>query len=418
VTAEVPVLKAPAEPVPPVVDSAAALIACAESIRNGSGPIAVDAERAGGYRYSQRAYLLQFNRRGSGIWLVDPVAIDDFGVLAEALAADTWVLHAASQDLPGMADLGLHPPDLFDTELAGRLLNVPRVGLSAMTEQFLGVSLAKSHSAADWSKRPLPDTWLTYAALDVELLLDLADLLQAELAAANRTEWAREEFAALREAPAPQPQPDRWRRTKGLKATTPRSLAVARELWTARDELAAQLDRTPSKVLSDAAIAGAAAKPPQNLDEVKALPGLERERPDRQRRWLAAVGRALQLPEDQLPPRRAPSTAPPDPRSWDRIDPELAAGYQRVKLALTALADELEVPRENLVPPKVVKESVWALFQPTNGSGLRPLPDVAQVTSALHDAGARPWQIGLTAEVIALALQPDGPSEHTDITRE
>lgn len=411
-------LIAPAAPVSPVVDSAAALAECAAAIRAGHGPIAVDAERAGGYRYSQRAYLLQFNRRGAGIWLVDPIAIDDFSALAEALTANTWVLHAASQDLPGMADLGLHPPEVFDTELAGRLLNVPRVGLSAMTEQFLGVTLAKSHSADDWSTRPLPENLLTYAALDVELLLDLADVLQAELAAADRLEWAKQEFAALRLAPPPEPQPERWRRIKGLKATSPRALAVARELWISRDELAAELDRTPSKVLRDLTIAAAVATPPTNLAELRALPGLGRDPVGRQRRWLAAIERALSLPEEQLPPRRAPRTNPPDPRSWDRIDPALAAAYQRVRSTLTDLSEELAIPRENLLAPKTMKGAVWALFQHPEDGFRQPAQDVELVATALHTAGAREWQIDLTAESIALALQPDGPTEPTDITHE
>ena len=167
----------------------------------GTGPIAVDAERASGYRYGQRAYLVQIRRSGSGSFLVDPVAFDDLSPLADAINDAEWVLHAASQDLPCLAEIGLRPRELFDTELAGRLLGHPRVGLGAMTESVLGIGLEKGHAAADWSTRPLPEDWLRYAALDVEVLIDLRDALAAELDAAGKTEWARQEFAAIVAAP-------------------------------------------------------------------------------------------------------------------------------------------------------------------------------------------------------------------------
>ncbi len=188
----------------------------ASELAAGTGPIAVDAERASGYRYGQRAYLVQIRRNGSGSFLVDPVAFDDLSPLAEAINDAEWVLHAASQDLPCLSEIGLRPRELFDTELAGRLLGHPRVGLGAMTESVLGIGLEKGHAAADWSTRPLPEDWLRYAALDVEVLIDLRDALAAELDEAGKTEWARQEFAAIAAAPPAAPRVDPWRRTSGM----------------------------------------------------------------------------------------------------------------------------------------------------------------------------------------------------------
>lgn len=403
------ILRAPAAEVPPVVGSAPALAECAAALAAGDGPIAVDAERAGGYRYTQRAYLLQFHRRGAGTWLVDPIAIEDWAPLAEVLTGPEWVLHAASQDLPGLAEVGLVPSSLFDTELAGRLLNLDRVGLSAMTEQFLGVALAKSHSAADWSRRPLPDAWLTYAALDVELLLDLRDRLEAELTEAGRLGWAEQEFEFVRTIPPAGPQPGRWRRVKGLKARSPRALAVARELWRARDDLARAMDRTPSKLLPDQVIAAAAGEPPTTYAEMMALPGMAKQPEDRRRRWWAAIERALALPGTDLPPNREPSDEPPNPRSWDRVNPELAIRYEQVRTALTDSCQTLAIPRENLVAPRVVREVVWRL-----GGGATPAVEpveVSDVARELAAAGARPWQVELAAAVIAQALEvaPQAP---------
>ena len=148
----------------------------------GTGPVAVDAERASGYRYSQRAYLVQLRREGAGTVLVDPIEQSDLSAIGAALGDAEWILHAANQDLPCLAEIGLRPPHLFDTELAGRLLGDERVALGTMVERHLGVRLEKGHSAADWSTRPLPHDWLVYAALDVELLVALRAALATELA--------------------------------------------------------------------------------------------------------------------------------------------------------------------------------------------------------------------------------------------
>ncbi|MGH3980262.1 MAG: HRDC domain-containing protein, partial [Pseudonocardiaceae bacterium] len=257
-------LPAPAEGVPPVADTPAALAEVTRVLAGGTGPVAVDTERASGYRYWQRAYLVQLRREGSGTVLLDPVAFEDLDALAAVLNTAEWVLHAASQDLPCLVELGLHPATLFDTELAGRLAGFERVGLGPLIEQMLGYRLEKGHGAADWSRRPLPAEWLTYAALDVELLLPLAEAMSAELATQGKSEWAAEEFEAVRTAEAPQPRSDPWRRTSGIhRIRRPRQLAAVRELWNAREELARRRDIAPGRVLPDSAIVEAAlADPP------------------------------------------------------------------------------------------------------------------------------------------------------------
>lgn len=397
------VLRAPALPVPPVVASPDQLLECADSLAAGEGPIAVDAERAGGFRYTQRAYLLQFHRRGAGTWLVDPIAVDDWAPLAAALTGPQWVLHAASQDLPGLAEVGLYPSSLFDTELAGRLLNLQRVGLSAMTEQYLDVALAKSHSAADWSRRPLPQAWLTYAALDVELLLELRELLIDDLADLGRLGWAEQEFEYVRSAPPPAPQPARWRRIKGLKARSPHARAVARELWLARDDLARVMDRTPTKILPDQVIAAAVATIPATYADFAALPGVDRQPVDRRARWWAAIERAKALAAEDCPPSREPSDEPPAPRSWDRIDATLATRYERVRTALTDLSESLAVPRENLIAPRVVRDAVWRLAGGADAAQTPPA-GVVDTIAVLTSLGARRWQIDYVAPVIAAAM--------------
>ena len=206
-------LLAPAEGLPEVVGSAAALRSLALDLAAGHGPVAVDAERASGFRYSARAYLVQLRRAGSGSALVDPIPLGGrCDAIAEVLDGPEWVLHAASQDLACLAELGLRPASLFDTELAGRLAGLPRVGLGPLVERLLGLSLEKGHGAADWSRRPLPEDWLVYAALDVEVLIELRDVLDDLLTSQGKREWAAQEFEAVRTAPPPPPRIDPRRR--------------------------------------------------------------------------------------------------------------------------------------------------------------------------------------------------------------
>src|SRR5437588_4422777 len=315
----------PADGVPRLSTSVREIEAAAELLASGNGPFAVDAERASGFRYSNRAYLIQVRRAGAGTVLIDPVSHggDPMVVLrpvADVMASDEWILHAADQDLPCLAEVGMQPPALYDTELAGRLAGFDRVNLAAMTQRLLGVGLAKGHGAADWSRRPLPAAWLNYAALDVELLIDLREAIAGVLAEQGKTAWAAEEFDYLRTAgqDPPTTRRDRWRRTSGIhKVRNERALAAVRELWTVRDEIAQRRDIAPGRILPDSAIIEAATADPKTLDDLTALPifGGKRQRRSAST-WLAALRTARENPgpaEEADPPN-----GPPAPARWAR----------------------------------------------------------------------------------------------------
>lgn len=421
----VPVLLRPRDELGEIVSSSTALDACLSALAAGSGPFALDVERAGGYRYTQRAYLLQIRRADSGTWLIDPLAFDSFDDVAEVLSQAEWVLHAANQDLPSLTELGLRAPQLFDTELAGRLVGLERVGLAAMTERYLGYSLAKAHSAADWSTRPLPADWLTYAALDVEPLLELRERLTDELAAKGRLGWATEEFEWVLNCPAPEPRVDPWRRVKGMTKRSPRALAIARELWLARDEMARERDRAPSRVLPDSAIATMAAAPPESIGDVRRIGPLRRQ-PDAQLAiWLAAVDRARHLPTSELPDPRPSTEGTPNHRSWDRINPLAAQRLARVRNDLAALSEQLLMPRENIISPAVVRDVVWAA---SGGAHVESAatPSADELAASLRDAGARPWQVNLISDLMAESIaqadsdetQMDAADDEPEITRQ
>ncbi|MGW3015956.1 ribonuclease D [Streptomyces longwoodensis] len=387
----------PREGIPPVIADEAGLAEVVAAFAAGTGPVAVDAERASGYRYGQRAYLVQLRREGAGTALIDPVACPDLSALGAALRDTEWVLHAATQDLPCLREIGMVPTRLFDTELAGRLAGFPRVGLGAMVEGVLGYVLEKGHSAVDWSTRPLPEPWLRYAALDVELLVDLRDALEKELDRQGKLEWAHQEFAAIAAAPPAEPRKDPWRRTSGMhKVRRRRQLAVVRELWEARDRIAQRRDVSPGKVLSDAAIVEAALALPANVHALAALSGFGHRMGRRQlEQWQAAVDRAKALPEAQLPQQGQAVTGPPPPRAWADKDPAAAARLSAARTAVSALAEELSMPQENLITPDTVRRVCW---EPPQGV------TADAVAEALVSHGARPWQVELVTPVLVTAL--------------
>jgi ribonuclease D len=394
---EVVLLLEPREGIPPVIDEPGGLSTIVRAFEQGSGPVAVDAERASGYRYSGRAYLVQLRRSGAGSALIDPTSCPDLSTLDAALADAEIVLHAASQDLPCLAELGFRPKKLFDTELAGRLLGYERVGLGTMVETVLGLRLEKGHSAADWSTRPLPEAWLRYAALDVEVLVELRDVLHEELATSGKLRWAEEEFAAVLATPGPQPRSDPWRRTSGIhKVRSLRGLAVVRELWTLRDTLARDSDLAPGRVLPDSAIVAAALEIPRTtkaLTEIAPFTGRSARR--HLRDWLAAVNRARGLAESQLPQPSSAGDGPPPTNRWADRDPAAAKRLAAARSVVAALADEHRMPTENLLQPDAVRRLTW---EPPEEL------DEETVAARLRELGARSWQITLTAHPIAKAL--------------
>jgi ribonuclease D len=399
------VLTAPRDGTPEPIVTPAGLARAAKLLAAGSGPVAVDAERASGYRYTHRAYLVQLRREGAGTILIDPLRLGDLTQIAEAIADTEWVLHAASQDLPCLVELGLRPTRLFDTELAARLANFERVGLAALTEQLLGFALEKHHSAADWSTRPLPASWLSYAALDVELLIGLRDLLEAELDQQGKLGWAHEEFAALVAAagrPAA-PRPDPWRRTSGIhKIRGARAQARVRALWYARDRVAARRDSAPGRVVPDSALIAAAEANPRDERELLAVPGFAGRSVRRLAQvWLDALAEARGLPDTDLPQTPA-SEGPPPPHRWAERDPVAAARLARCREVVTRLAGEHNVPPENLVAPDAVRRLAWTPPE-------KPDPDT--VGEVLAGAGVRGWQVDLLAAELAVALVPPEPSE-------
>lgn len=395
------------EPLRDVVATPETLSACISSLANGEGPVAFDAERAHGHRYWPKAYLFQIRRAGAGTWLVDPLPFEVDGearleVLTEACDDALWLVHAASQDLPCMREAGIRPGRLFDTELAARLLGEPSAGLASLLERKLGVRLEKAHSADNWATRPLPESWLEYAALDVDYLLELHEILNDDLHAVGRLDWAEEEFAAtlvqfLKEAT---PRSDPWRRLSGVTSLkSPRQLAVARALWSERDEIARERDRPPGRILADPAIVELAsgvspAGPLPGQAELSTIRGFQSRSGQRYRsNWLRAIASVQSMTTREYPPRRAPSNGLPHPRNWDRYHPEAASLWWKVKPAVEELGCDLAMQPSLVAPPSIIQQVVFDHAQePDFGAALRRL-------------GAREWQVAFLAPLLDEAAQ-------------
>ena len=404
-----PDLPAPFEPrdgVPDVITTPERLQAYADALADGTGPLALDAERASGYRYTQRAYLVQLRRAGAGTALIDPIAVPDLGPVQRATEGVEWILHAATQDLTCLAEVGLRPSALFDTELAGRLLGRERVSLAALVESELGQVIEKGHGATDWSVRPLTAAQLRYAALDVELLIELRDAMAAALAEAGKAEIARQEFTALLDF-APRDRGDEpWRRTSGIhKVRKPRALAVVRALWEERDALARERDVAPGRLLPDASIVAAAQADPAtraDLADLKSFTGRGAQR--YLGRWWGAIAAARSLPDAELPGAAPPASGPPPPRAWADRDPEAWARLCAAREVLADAAERLGMPVENVATPEVIRRICWSPPQPVTADA---------VAAELREQGCRDWQVEAVCEGLCQALLATRPPEVT-----
>lgn len=401
--------------VAPLVVSNEEFLACIEELKTGAGPLAVDAERASGYRYNSHAYLFQFYRRGSRIFLIDPSELRGHNEVIEefnkAFQADLWLIHASTQDLPCIREFGLRPMRLFDTELGARLAGFPRVGLGPLAEELLGFTLAKEHSAVDWSIRPLHPEWRAYAALDVDVLIDIYDGVSAALNAQGKNVIAEEEFASILDAPPPAPRRDPWRRTSGMhKVKGRRALALVRELWMTRDEIAREIDIAPGRLFPDLAIADLAVVASQITVEqfrstgaqmIRNLPSARRKGSEHLGKFHEAILRALELADRDLPPMRSATDSLPPVKVWREKAPLAYARLTHARFHLQSLSHEIKIPLENLISPESVRRLIWV-------SEKRSF-DLDSAKAFLLELGVRQWQVDLASEIIVRALDESEP---------
>jgi ribonuclease D len=351
--------------------------------------LAVDTEAASFHRHRDRVYLLQVSSR-SETAVVDPLAVGSLAPLGEVLANPEVeiVFHDADYDLRLLhQEYGYRAGSLFDTRVAAQLLNEPGVGLAALLEKYLGVRLDKRFQRADWSARPLSPEMLEYAAADTRHLPELRDILRQRLRDRGRLEWAEEEFQALsgvRWAAAP-PDQDGYLRIKGAKLLSSRELAILRELFQWRQEVAQRTDRAAFRILNNEPMLAMAKSPPGDLGALKEIRGVGSDQAERRgREILAAVQRGVQVPEDELP--RLPR-APRRPH-----DPAYEARLERLKATRNRLALEYDL-QPGVLCPNGALESIARL----NPATLEQIGEVPEI---------RQWQLREIGDELLTALQP------------
>lgn len=390
---------APREGLPPIINSTSQLPETAAKIGHGEGPLAVDTERASGFTYSQRAQLIQIRRTKSGSFLIDPVAFStptkDLQPIASVINNIPWILHAADQDLPCLGEVGFKPPQLADTLIAGRLLSYKKCNLGNLISQVLNVKLPKNHSAENWSRRPLPQSWLKYAALDVEYLIELWEALENEAREMGRWEWIVEECAyELSRPPAP-PRKDPWRRTSQIhRLNSRRELEIVRQIWTSRDRLAQQKDLAPGRVIPDRMIIALAQNKPTTMAELSKLKGGRRLR--YKKRWLSSIDKALTTPKAKLPKKSINKSNIPHHSRWKRHHKQAHQVLTTCKKVTANIASDLDIETQDLIAGDALRQLSWSLGEKQETFPLR---------DKLTELNVRQWQQNLVAKPLARALE-------------
>ena len=399
---------APADGLPRLASTPSQFAEAAELLTSGEGPFAIDTERASAYRYDDRAFLIQIRRQGAGTVLLDPEGGREAltRALAPVVGGADWIIHAAPSDLPCLAWLGLHPGTIFDTELAARLTGFEHPNLGSMVEELLGVELEKGYGDADWSARPIPEEQLNYAALDVELLIELAEVLTDILAEDDKLDWAYEEFAHIVDEHAgitgpPQPV---WLDLRGVGTlSTPAQLNAARALWTHRDRMARAKDVAPGTILPNKVLVEIARQVPRSEPALRKIKSFPRRRAGASQMWFTVLETAMRTDPKTWPKRSRERHAVPSKATWSHDYSDLWELYQDIREDIDILAEQLVMQPATIIRTADVRHVLWLACGPADhpgklGSTLKR-PD--QIPDALRSRGAREWQVELVAPLIA-----------------
>lgn len=369
------------------IDTADGLRRVVERLR-GEPLIGADTEAAGYHRYFDRLSLVQLSSRTEN-FLIDPQAVPDLSPLGElfANASIEKIFHDADYDLRILdRDAQLSIASLFDTQVAAAFLGERSLGLGNIAEKYLGLKLPKEHQRADWGERPLTAGMKEYAATDTAHLPALRDVLRQGLVEKNRLHWAEEEFRRREQTrwEAPDESREAWMKVKGARDLGGRGMAVLRELYAWREGVASELDRATFRVVGNQSLIAMSLDPPRSLSALREVSGLSEGMAQRRgREIMAAVERALAVPDAELP--RWPRA-----QRWER-DPELEDRVEALKSARNRRADALELDPGFIMSRAQLEEVARA--RPKSAAELAALP------------GVRNWQVEAIGEALLKALR-------------
>lgn len=316
----------------------------------GTPLLAVDTESNSLYAYYEQVCLIQLSTREQD-YIVDPLTIDDMSPLGELLAdpATEIVFHAAEYDIISLKrDFGFRFSRVFDTMLAARICGWERVGLGSILEEQFGVQVDKKYQRANWMTRPLPRDQLLYAQMDTHYLPALRDRLVAELTAKGRMDEAREIFSTLPDFPPAQYEfdPDGFWRINGVQKMRRSQVAVVRELYLLRDELARRRNVPPFKIFSDRALVELAQLGPRRTADLDAVRGPARSQ---LRRYAEAIVQAVARGQAARPPQ--------PPRRTNKLDMTVRARYDALRAWRKERAEERGVESDVIMP----RDTLWVL---------------------------------------------------------
>lgn len=388
-----------------LINTPAAYQAALDELRSTAGPIAIDTERASGYTYYQNAYLVQIKRGNGTIFLFDPIALPMLDELANIINSQLWILHSGRHDLPCLAELGLFPHELWDTELAARILGANRFGLGSLVADTFQVQLDKAYSGVNWSLRPLENAWLEYAAIDVEFLTPLMQHQTLLAVKAEKRNILAQEFAALKNWQPKESPKEPWRKVSHINTLGKdnRALALVRELWYARDTLAQNANLAAHLILSDAAIINAATIKPRSIAQLQKLEGFRS--PNAQAHltvFWRAIMQGKRTTENLL---RTPAVKPGEfSNLLLKQDSKAKSRLQCARATVAKLATALNVPSEQLLEAAVIKKLI---------ADPPPKYTSAAIAAKLRSAGARNWQIEAVSAQLAADLQQLAEPQNT-----
>ena len=314
----------------------------------GTETVAVDTEADSLHNYFEKVCLIQLSLGGEH-YLVDPLSDLDLTGFLEALAEKPLILHGADYDLRMLrASLGFRPRrEVFDTVIAAQLLGIEQIGLAALLERFFNITIGKEGQKSDWSRRPLSEKQLRYAANDTRYLGQLAERMRGELIARRRIEWHAESCRAMVQSTGRNHSrdPEEAWRIKGAGRLTRRQLAYLRELWRWRDEQARRADLPAFKVFGNQQILDvlqwAESHPGVSLEQGPKLP--RNIRGSRLRTMQEAITRAAALHPAQWPERTLLERAVP-PRD------DCKESIEALRGECARIAKELGVAPSTLAP--------------------------------------------------------------------
>lgn len=280
--------------------------------------LAIDTESNSLHAFREQVCLIQFSITDID-YLLDPLAIKDLSPLSELFSDPTIekTFHAAEYDLLCLKrDFNFSVINMFDTMQAARILGYPAVGLNNLLNEKFNVNLDKRFQKADWAKRPLPPDQLNYARMDTHYLLDLRDLLDAELKKKDLSALAHEEFERISYGNGQSEQEtSTWQRMNGATRLSPSELAVLKELLDWRFSQAKKMNRPVFKIINDKLLISIAETRPNRMDDLMAIGMTSRQTYIFGNDILTAVRKGL-----KAPPIKRTSTIRPDQAYMNRLE--------------------------------------------------------------------------------------------------